>query len=86
VSADDRKDIMDKVEDLKKAKEGADSDLLQKNYGALSDAIQKVGAAMYQNQESNPPAGGQANQEDNNADAGAAQDEPVEAEFKETNK
>lgn len=82
VSADDRKDIMDKVEDLKKAKDGTDQELLQKNYDSLSEAIQKVGAAMYQNQENNKTQ----EQENNNADAGVAQGEPVEAEFTEEKK
>ena len=48
VAADARKDVMDKVEDLKKAKEGTDQELIKKNYDALSEAIQKIGAAMYQ--------------------------------------
>ncbi len=47
VSAEDRKGIMDKVEDLKNALKGEDQELIKKNYDALSEAIQKVGASMY---------------------------------------
>ncbi|MFA5020660.1 MAG: molecular chaperone DnaK [Patescibacteria group bacterium] len=83
VSAEDRKDIMDKVEDLKKAKEGTDQELLQKNYGVLSEAIQKVGAAMYQQSEANSPQAG----EQSSADAESAKpEEPVEGQFEEVKK
>src|SRR3989339_638612 len=51
VDADTRKSVMDKVEDLKKAKDGDDRDLIQKNYDELSNEIQKVGAAMYKTDE-----------------------------------
>ena len=57
VDASTRKDIMDKVEDLKKAKDGEDADLIKRNYDTLSEAIQKVGAAMYQSASAEAPAG-----------------------------
>jgi len=82
VAADTRKEIMDKVEDLKTAKNGEDKDLIKRNYDALSDAIQKVGAAMYQNQESNKST----NQETNNANAGSGQQGPVEGQYEEVKK
>ncbi len=56
VDAETRKNVMDKVEDLKKSKEGVDKDLLKKNYDELSEAIQKVGAAMYQQPGAQPGA------------------------------
>jgi molecular chaperone DnaK len=44
---EDKKDVEAKIEELKKAKDGDDKDAIQKAYDALSEAIQKVGAAMY---------------------------------------
>ncbi len=76
---------MDKVEDLKKAKDGTDKDLIQKNYDALSTEIQKVGAKMYESaqggQADSQPVEGQAK------DSGETKaDEPVEGEFEEVKK
>ena len=86
VSAEDRKDIMDKVEDLKKSKEGVDLELIKKNYEALSEAIQKVGATMYQ-QAPGAQAGagepaGSAEQPAEEATTG----EPVEGQYEEVKK
>jgi len=91
VSADDRKGVMDKVEDLKSALKGEDKDLIKKNYDGLSEAIQKVGAAMYQSaQAGSPPAGGgEAPQgaEGVGADGATGADkEPVEGQFEEVKK
>jgi molecular chaperone DnaK len=44
---EDKKDVEAKVDDLKKVKDGDDKDAIQKAYDALSESIQKVGAAMY---------------------------------------
>ena len=44
---EDKKDVETKVEELKKLKDGDDKEAIQKAYDALSEAIQKVGAAMY---------------------------------------
>jgi len=83
VNADDRKAILDQVEDLKKAKEGSDADLLKRNYDALSSAIQKVGASMYQQAgadtgaEQAQQAGGPTSEQSN---------EPIDAQYEEVNK
>ena len=77
VAADQRKEIMDKVEDLKKVKEGEDKDLIKRNYDALSEAIQKVGAAMYQHQQ---PAGS-AETKESNQESG-----PVKGQYEEVKK
>lgn len=74
VSAEDRKDVMDKVEDLKKVMSGEDKELLQKNYDTLSEAIQKIGAAMYANTEQ-----AQAAEQATEAGEKAAAEEPIEA-------
>lgn len=79
VDATTRKDIMDKVEDLKKAKEGEDKDLLKKNYDALSEAIQKVGAAMYESASAGASADAAGSPQ-------AGQQGPVEGEYEEVKK
>jgi molecular chaperone DnaK len=48
VSDDDKKSVEEKAEVLKKAKDGDDKDAIQKAYDELSEVLQKVGAAMYQ--------------------------------------
>ncbi len=79
VDADTRKDIMDKVEDLKKSIGGEDQELIKKNHDTLSEAIQKVGAAMYSQPTEGAPAGDQPQAE------GAAEEKsaPVDGEFEE---
>ncbi|MDO8669249.1 MAG: molecular chaperone DnaK [Candidatus Buchananbacteria bacterium] len=91
VEADTRKNVMDKMEDLKKAKDGSDKDLIQKNYDALSSEIQKVGAAMYQSAPGGSASGGQPEAATPGAEVPAgeqpkAEGEPVEAEFEEVKK
>ncbi|MFA4871641.1 MAG: molecular chaperone DnaK [Patescibacteria group bacterium] len=81
VSADDRKGIMDKVEDLKNANKGEDKDLIKKNYDILSEAIQKVGAAMYSQKPENTEDTKTQKQENTGAEK-----EPVEGEFEEVKK
>lgn len=51
VSADDKKDVESKAEELKKLKEGEDLEAIKKAYDALGEAVQKVGAAMYKQPE-----------------------------------
>jgi molecular chaperone DnaK len=77
VDAETRKSIMDKVEDLKKAKEGTDEAIIKTNYDALSEAIQKVGAAMYSAQ--GGPSAGASEAPQGEPTAG----EPVEAQYEE---
>jgi molecular chaperone DnaK len=76
VDADTRKDIMDKVEDLKKAKDGEDQELIKKNYDVLSEAIQKVGAAMY----GQPGEGASAGDQPQAEGAAEEKQDPIEAE------
>jgi molecular chaperone DnaK len=47
VNATDKQDVEDKIAELNKVKDGDDKDAIQKAYDALSESIQKVGAAMY---------------------------------------
>ncbi len=48
VKREDKKDVEEKLEAVKKVKDGTDKAVLQKTLEELSQAIQKVGAAMYQ--------------------------------------
>jgi molecular chaperone DnaK len=58
VKAEDKKAIEEKIEALKKVKDGEDKTAIQKAADELAETAQKVGAAMYQQQQ--PPQGGPA--------------------------
>jgi len=72
---EDKKDVEAKVEELKKVKDGEDKEAIQKAYDALSESIQKVGAAMY----SQPDEGAKAGEETPSEES-KKEDEPVEGE------
>ena len=79
IKEDDKKTIEEKVEALKKVKEGDDTEAIKKASEELSLEAQKIGAAMYQQQaEQAPPAGGE-----NSSDQKKEEDKkgPVEGEF-----
>jgi len=78
---EDKKDVESKIEELKKVKDGDDKEVIQKAYDALSEAIQKVGAAMYEQSADATTAGEQASTEEPKKD-----DEPVEGEVVEDDK
>mgnify|MGYP001558965901 CR=1 FL=1 len=87
ISAEQKKAVEDKIEALKKAKDGNDSAVLKKATEELSAEIQKVGAAMYKSAGANPganPAPG--------ANSGDSEKKPddkndtVEGDFKEVKK
>lgn len=56
VSADDKKAIEDKVAALKSVKDGDDADAIKKATEELGELAQKVGAAMYGQQQAQPGA------------------------------
>ncbi|MCK5123037.1 MAG: molecular chaperone DnaK [Candidatus Pacebacteria bacterium] len=74
IKAEDKKSIEEKVEALKKVKEGDDSEAIKKASEELSQEAQKIGAAMYQQQAGQTPPGGEEKKEENNKG-------PVEGEF-----
>ncbi|MBI5022759.1 MAG: molecular chaperone DnaK [Candidatus Magasanikbacteria bacterium] len=57
VKPEDKKPIEEKIEELKKIKEGTDIEAIKKTADELSQAAQKVGAAMYEAQKNAPPTG-----------------------------
>ncbi len=48
VKEEDKKDVETKLEELKRIKDGDDMEAIKKSYQELSEAVQKVGAAMYE--------------------------------------
>lgn len=75
---EDKKDVEEKVEALKSVKDGDDKEAIQKAYDELSEVIQKVGASLYQTQNSES---GSENQESTEQEAGESKtEEPVEGE------
>jgi molecular chaperone DnaK len=78
VSAEDKKAVEEKVEALKKLKDGDDVEAIKKAADDLSQSAQKIGAAMYANKDSanNPPAGG-ADSADTKKDEGPIEGEVV---------
>lgn len=58
VKAEDKKAIEEKMEALKKVKDGDDKEAIKKAADDLTQTAQKVGAAMYQSQQQQPPQGG----------------------------
>ncbi|HYC80034.1 MAG TPA: molecular chaperone DnaK [Candidatus Binatia bacterium] len=81
VNADDKKAVEDKIAALKAVKDQDDLDAIKKAMDELSAAIQKVGAAMYQQPGQNPGAEAGANP---NPGAQPGSDQgPVDAEFEE---
>jgi molecular chaperone DnaK len=77
-NADDKKAVEDKVEELKKLKDGDDKEAMQKAYDELSEAIQKVGAAMYSQPETEATEGDEKTED-------AKSEEPVEGEVVDEN-
>ena len=74
IKAEDKKSIEEKVEALKKIKEGDDTEAIKKASEELSLEAQKIGAAMYQQAAEQTPPGGEEKKEENNKG-------PVEGEF-----
>lgn len=82
-NADDKKAVEDKITALKEVKDKDDVEAIKKAMDELSNAVQKVGAAMYQqNQSSNPQPGAD---QSGNSSSGNKEDGPVDAEFTEKN-
>ena len=77
VKPEDKKPIEEKIEELKKVKEGTDIEAIKKVADELTQAAQKVGAAMYEAQK-NVPAGA-AGGASSGSDAGAKEG-PIEGE------
>jgi len=78
IKEEDKKTITEKVEALKKIKEGDDTEAIKKASEELSQEAQKIGAAMYQQQAGQTPPGGESNSDQKKEED---KKEPVEGEF-----
>ncbi|MDD4902624.1 MAG: molecular chaperone DnaK [Patescibacteria group bacterium] len=81
MSPEDVKALTDNIEDLKKIKDGEDTELIKKKLEAMNQLAQSIGAKMYQSQSA---AGGQPGAGAPGADAGKKDEQgPVEGEYQE---
>ena len=82
----DKKDIESKIEELKKIKDGDDMEAIKRHTQELSQAAQKIGQAMYQQQQSQPgaqqQAGDQARSEEKKDDVAEGEVEDVKEDKK----
>jgi molecular chaperone DnaK len=74
-----KQEVTEKMEALKKVKDGDDLEAIQKVYEEMNQTVQKIGQAMYQNQQA---ADQQANQQ-TSGDQSNKKEGPVEAEYEE---
>ncbi len=82
VKPDVRADIEGKVNDIKKLKDSQDKAAIEKATRELSEAMQKIGSAMYEKQQD---AGKQQAKQDPSQSSGS-KDEPVDAKYEEVRK
>jgi molecular chaperone DnaK len=80
ISESDKKEVEDKIADLKKAKDGSDAETIKKSSEDLSSVMQKVGAELYKKTSSD-----QGNQKSENSEGPESKKDegPIEGEFKE---
>ncbi len=86
VPADVKKEIEEKIEAVKKVKDGEDKDAIKKATDDLGQTIQKIGQAMYKDQK--PPEGQSGPSTSSGTASGDAKksDEPVDAKYEEVKK
>ena len=90
VPADVKKEVEEKIEAVKKVKDGEDKDAIKKATDDLGQTIQKIGQAMYKDQKADPstssgPAAGGEKKDDPSTGSGS-KDEPVDAKYEEVKK
>jgi len=76
VPEDVKKEVTEKIEEVKKAQGGEDADAIKKSTEALSSAMSKIGEAVMKNTPSSSPGEGEKG-------GGDTQNEPKDADFKE---
>jgi molecular chaperone DnaK len=89
VSEDVKKEVTEKMDELKKVKDGDDAEAINKALEEMNQTVQKIGQAMYQ-QQSQASQTGQTGQEQGTGEQPAEEDkkdkEPVEGEYEEVKK
>ncbi|PJE58466.1 MAG: molecular chaperone DnaK [Candidatus Portnoybacteria bacterium CG10_big_fil_rev_8_21_14_0_10_36_7] len=84
VKPEDKKEVEDKLAELKKVKDGSDNAVIKKALDDLSQAIQKVGAQMYQNvQKEEQNVTEEPEIKEKTDDQSAPGNDPVEGKFEE---
>ena len=90
IKPDDKKAVEEKIEELKKVKDGKDIEVLKKASQELEDVIQKIGAAMYEEAKAQADPNQSATSESKESDSKKENDsnkkdeqEPIEGEFEE---
>jgi len=78
VKAEDKKPVEEKISELKKVKDGNDPETIKKAVQELGDAIQKIGAQMYQQKAPGPEPEEEKKEEKKKKKKG-----PIEGEFEE---
>jgi len=81
-TAEERKEVEDKINDLKDAMKGSDNNLIKDKTQALSLSLSKIGAKMYQGP-STPPAGGAEQNPDVTPDQNKNENGPQDVDYKE---
>lgn len=79
---EDKKEVQEKIEELKKVKDGEDIETIKKAFDALSASLQKVGAAMYSQEQAPGAQEGQQEKTSENVQEGEVVDEKKEEEGK----
>jgi molecular chaperone DnaK len=86
IKPEDLKELQDKIEDLKKAKDGDQIDEIKKKLEALNTVAQRIGAGLYQSAQGAQPgaqAGAQSGAEQGGAGEPKKDEGPIEGEFTE---
>ncbi|MFH1772821.1 MAG: molecular chaperone DnaK [Patescibacteria group bacterium] len=85
IKEEDKKELEEKIEALKKVKDSDQSDEIKKKLEELNVIVQKIGVAMYQQSQAQPGAGVGNAQPNNDAGSGEKKKEenPIEGEFTE---
>jgi len=87
INNEDKKAIEEKVSQLKKVKDKDDIDEIKKVMQELSDVVQKIGTAMYEQVKKEEEKAKQSEQKDKQVDEKGKKDKkPIEGEFEEENK
>jgi molecular chaperone DnaK len=86
VKPEDKTAVEAAMQELKDVKDKEDLEVIRTKMQALSDAIQKVGAAMYQQDQAQQPGTGEQAANTDASSSSTSDQGPVDAEYKEVPK
>lgn len=84
IKDEDKKAIEEKLEPLRKVKDGTDQEAIKKAMSELDEVVQKIGASLYQSASAEASADKQST--DSQSGAGNQKEEPVEGQYEEVKK